>query len=59
MATVSAATTSASPGAIRRRARKYAGMAASDMTTPLIVFAAVYAVGTDEKSRQAGAITIG
>ena len=58
-ATVSAATTSASPGASTRRARKYAGTAASDITTALIAFTAAYASGTAEKSRYAGAITTG
>ena len=41
-----------------RRARKYAGTAASDITTVSIAFATPYAAGT-EASLKAGAIRIG
>jgi hypothetical protein len=37
-----------------RRARRYAGTAASDMTSELIAFAAAYACGTFSKKAHAG-----
>ena len=46
-------------GSSTRRARKYAGTAASDMTTELIAFAAAYASGTESNSRYAGLISSG
>ncbi len=56
---LSAAATSASPGARSCRARKYTGTAVSDMTTALMTFAAWYALGTAAKSPKAGAISTG
>jgi hypothetical protein len=42
-----------------RRARKYAGSAARDISTASIAFAASYADGTEPKSAQAGAMSTG
>jgi hypothetical protein len=58
-ATASSAATRARPGRTTRRASRYAGTAASDMTRALIAFAAAYASGTEPKSRNAGAISTG
>ena len=58
-ATVSTATRSDGRGASTRLPRKYAGIAASDISTDPIVFAAAYASGTAPKSFQAGAMRIG
>ena len=58
-AIASAAASSDQRGESRRRARKYVGIAVSDMSTEPIVFAAAYASGTDENARHAGAIRSG
>ena len=56
---MSTAAKSDSPTGRTRRARKYAGSAASDIATALIVLTAAYACGSESKSRYAGAITSG
>jgi hypothetical protein len=58
-ATASAAASSDQSGGSTRRARKYVGIAVSDIRTEPIVFAAAYASGTDPKTRHAGAISNG
>jgi hypothetical protein len=58
-ATASRAASNDQRGDSRRRARKYTGTAASDISTEPIVFAAAYASGTEAKARHAGAISSG
>ena len=58
-ATASTAARSESPWPTRRRANRYAGTAASEISTALIALAAAYASGTRSKSAQAGLISNG
>ena len=58
-ATASTAARSESRSPTRRRARRYAGIAASEISTALIAFTAVYASGMRSNSAQAGLISSG
>ena len=55
---MSAATRSAVRRARSRRASRYAGTAAQDMSMQLIALTATYACGSDSKNRNAGAMRI-